>query len=91
MLKNKQLKGYICISLDTDKDCDLLHDRPVLSTGRTPCDKQNRNSLDYSQNLVTSPGGDLTPRRTDRLTDRPTDRQLHSNSDSEEEAGKATK
>jgi len=24
------------ISLDIGKDCDLLHDRPVLSTGRTP-------------------------------------------------------
>jgi hypothetical protein len=23
-------------SLDKDKDCDLLHDRPVLSTGRAP-------------------------------------------------------
>jgi len=45
------------ISLDTEKHCDLLHDRPVLSTGRTPHVKQNRNCLDYSQNLVMSPGG----------------------------------
>jgi hypothetical protein len=27
------------ILLDIDKDCDLLHDRPVLSTGRMPHDK----------------------------------------------------
>jgi len=35
-----------------DKDCDLLQDRPVLPSGRTPHDKQNRNCLEYSQNLV---------------------------------------
>jgi len=45
------------ISLDTNKDCDLLHNKPVLSTGRTPNEKQNRNWLDYSQNLVMSPRG----------------------------------
>jgi hypothetical protein len=28
----------MCIA-NTDKDCDLLQDRPVLSTGRTPHDK----------------------------------------------------
>jgi hypothetical protein len=27
---------YVCISLDTENDCDLLHDRPVLSTGGRP-------------------------------------------------------
>jgi len=27
------------ISLDTDKDCDLLQGRPVLWSGRTPNDK----------------------------------------------------
>jgi len=43
--------------LDTDKDCDLSHDRPVLSTGRTPPDKQDRKCLDYNQNLIASPGG----------------------------------
>jgi len=30
----KQLKMYV--SLDTDKDCDLLRDRPVFSTGSKP-------------------------------------------------------
>jgi len=54
------------ISLGTDKDCDVLHDRPVLSTGRTPHDKQNRNCLDYNQNLVMSPGG---ARSQDGLSD----------------------
>jgi len=33
------------MSFDTDKDCDLLHDRPVLSSGRTPHDKQNSTVL----------------------------------------------
>jgi hypothetical protein len=56
------------ISLDIDKDCDLLQDRPVLSAGKTPHDKQNLNCLDYNQNLVMSPRGDSTPRRTDSLT-----------------------
>jgi len=28
------------ISLDADRDCDLLHDRPVMSTERTLHDKQ---------------------------------------------------
>jgi len=42
--------------LDTDKDCDLLPDRSVLPSGRKPHDKQNLNCLDYSQNLVMSPG-----------------------------------
>jgi len=51
------------ISLDTNKDCDLLEDRPVLSTWRMPHDKHKLNCLDYSQNLVTSPGGGSTPRR----------------------------
>jgi len=57
------------ILLNTDKDCDLLQDRPVLSTGRTPHDKQNRKGLDYNQNLVMSPGGGSTPGWTDWLTD----------------------
>jgi len=67
LIKLKEIKVYVCmyISLDTDKDCDLLHDRPVLSTGRTPHEKQNRNCLDYDQNPVMSPGRGLTPRRTD--------------------------
>jgi len=33
------------------------NDRPVLSTGRTAHDKQNRIRLDYNQNLVMSPRG----------------------------------
>jgi len=36
--------------LDIDMNCDLLHNRPLLLTGRTPHDKQNRNCL----NLVMS-------------------------------------
>jgi len=68
------------ISLDRDKDCHLLHDRPILSTGRPPHDKQNSNCLDYNPNLVMSPGG---ARRQDWLTDWPavrckvTDCSLH--------------
>jgi len=31
---------------NTDMDCDLLKDRPVLSSGRTPHDKQKHASLD---------------------------------------------
>jgi hypothetical protein len=54
------------ISLDTDTDCDLLYDRTFLSTGRTPHEKQNRNCLDYNENLVMSPGG---VRCQDWLTD----------------------
>jgi hypothetical protein len=72
-------------SSNTDKDCELLHDRPVLSTGRTPHDKQNRNCFDYNQNLVVCPGEESTPRLTDWLTDwltdRPTDRHLYNDSD----------
>jgi len=51
--------------LDIDKDFDLLHDRPVLSTGRTPNDKQNHNHLDYNQNLIIITRGGSMPRRTD--------------------------
>jgi len=39
---------------NTGKDCDLLCDRPVLSSGRMPHDKQNCKCLDYNQNLVMS-------------------------------------
>jgi len=49
MLK-KHLKMYIL--LHTDKNCDLLRERPVLSTGETPHDIQN-----YNRNMVTCPGG----------------------------------
>jgi len=80
-IKTKMLKTpqnvHMYISLDTDKDCDLLHERPVLSTGRTPHDKQNRSCLDHNQNLVMSPGGaNCQDGRTDGRTDRPTDRHL---------------
>jgi len=54
------------ISLDTDKDRYLLLDRLVLRTGWTPHDKQNRDCLDYNQNVVMSTGG---ARRQDELTD----------------------
>lgn len=56
------------ISLDTDKDCDFVQDRPVLSTGRTPHDEQKRSWLDYNQNLAMSPRWGSTPRWTDGLT-----------------------
>jgi len=59
---------YIHI-IKADKQCDLLQGRLVLSSGTTPHNKQNRNSLDYSQNLVMSPKGDQCQ---DGLTDRPT-------------------
>jgi len=52
----QKLKNHVYIA-NTDKDCYLLHDRPVLSSGRTPHHKQNRNYLDYSQNLVMNPKG----------------------------------
>jgi len=45
------------ISLYTDKDCVLLHDRPILLTGRTPHGRNTLNCLGYNQNLVTIPGG----------------------------------
>jgi hypothetical protein len=32
----------MCKLLHIEKDCDLLHDRPVLSTGRTPHDEQKQ-------------------------------------------------
>jgi len=46
----------VCIA-NTDKDCDLLQDRPVHPSGSTPHDKQNRNCLDCSKELVMSPRG----------------------------------
>jgi hypothetical protein len=63
---------------NTDKDCDLLRERPALSTGRTPHDKQKCNCFDYSQNLIMSPRGPNA--KMDLLTDWTTDRQLQSNS-----------
>jgi hypothetical protein len=59
--------------LDIDMNCDLLHNRPLLLTGRTPHDKQNRNCL----NLVMSLRG---AQIQDGLTDWLTDCQLQSNS-----------
>jgi hypothetical protein len=38
--------------IKTDKDCDLLQDRPVLPSGKTPHEKQYCNCFNYSQNLV---------------------------------------
>jgi len=43
------------ISFDTDKDCDLFIADPVILTGRTAHDKQNRNCPEHSQNLVMNP------------------------------------
>jgi hypothetical protein len=56
---------YICIYIawHRDKDCDLLHDRSVISIGRMPHEKQNGNCLDYNQTLGT--------RLQDWLNDRP--------------------
>jgi len=48
--KTCKIKMYIYVT-NTETD------RPVLSSGRTPHEKQNRNCLDYSQNLVTSVRG----------------------------------
>jgi len=50
MLKSKQLKYiyvyiYMYTSLETVKDCNLLHDRHVLSTGRTPHYKEKTATL----------------------------------------------
>jgi hypothetical protein len=59
--KNKKTKFKYVYIANTDKDCNLLDDRPVLSLGRMPHDKQNRNYLDYSQNPGTQ--------RQDGLTD----------------------
>jgi hypothetical protein len=70
----KKLKIYILL---THKDCGLFHDKPILLTGRTTQGKQNRNRLDYSQNLVMSVG---TAQRQDELT---AGCQLQSNSDSD--------
>jgi hypothetical protein len=50
------LKTYKYIT-KSDKDCDLLQDRIILPSGKTPHDKQNRNCLNYSQNLAMSPEG----------------------------------
>jgi len=63
MLNYKQMKMYVW--LDKDNDFDVSQDRPVLSTRRTPHDKQNGNCRDYSQNLVMSLGRGSTPRLTD--------------------------
>jgi hypothetical protein len=55
-IKGEEFLDYV-YTANTDKDCDLLHDRPVLSMGRTPHDKQNCNCLDYSHHLAVSPEG----------------------------------
>jgi hypothetical protein len=47
---------YVYIT-NTEQDCDLLYDRPMLSSGKAPYEKQNRNCLDYRKNLVMSPRG----------------------------------
>jgi len=47
LIKERMKKTYV-YSANTDKDCDLTCDRPVLSSGRTPHDKENRNCPDYS-------------------------------------------
>jgi len=59
--KNQNHKS-ICthVYIAWQRECNLLHDRTVLSTGRTPHDKQN-NWLDYNKNLVMSPGGSSKP------------------------------
>jgi hypothetical protein len=54
--KTFKMKMYIYIT-NTDKDYDLLQDRPTLPSGKTPHDKLYRNCLEYSQNLVMSSRG----------------------------------
>jgi len=54
-IKNSECT-YVYIA-NRDKDCDLLHDRPILLTGRMPHNKQNCNCSDYNQNLFMSSGG----------------------------------
>jgi len=54
--KTKKKCTYVYIA-NTDKDCDLLQDRPILSSGRMLHDKHNCNWLDYSQILIMSPRG----------------------------------
>jgi hypothetical protein len=71
----QNLHIYICRFwvADTRKDCGLLRDRPVLSTGRTPNDEQNRNYPDYNRTVVMSLGG---AQRQDGRTDWRTHRQF---------------
>jgi hypothetical protein len=45
------------ILLGTDKDCDLLQDKPVLSPGKKPHDKQNHNCLDNNRNVGLDANG----------------------------------
>jgi hypothetical protein len=60
------------ISFGTDKDCGLLEDRPVLSTGRTPYDitKPQLSWLQPKSGHESWKGA----QSQDCLTDRPTDR-----------------
>jgi len=39
MFIKTSLNVHMYILFDTDKDCVLLHDRPILSTGRMPHNK----------------------------------------------------
>jgi hypothetical protein len=64
----KNLKYTFVYIANTDKDCELVLDRPVLSTRKTAYDKQNCNYLDYNQNLVIIP---LGAQCQDGPTDRP--------------------
>jgi len=54
--KTCKIKGtYIT---NTDKDCDLLQERPILPSGKMPRDNNTASVLiNYSQNLVMSPRG----------------------------------
>jgi hypothetical protein len=72
----------MCI-VNTNKDSDVLQDRTVLPSGRTSHDKQNRNCIDCSQNLVMAPRGA-------RCQDGLTDGHLQSNSDSDWHPGHFT-
>jgi len=56
----------MCVNIaNTDKDCGLLYDRPILSSGRTPHDKQNRNCLRLQPKYGLESQRDWAPRRTD--------------------------
>jgi len=54
-VEGEEGKESTYVYINTYKDSDLLHDRPILPEDAT--DKQNHHCLDYSQYLVMSPRG----------------------------------
>jgi len=53
MMMKKKKSRHVYIA-NTDRDCGLLQDRPVLLSGRMPPDKQNRICPDYNHNVIES-------------------------------------